>query len=298
MQGPRRPRDAFALGLIVIRDAASVTIRGIELSPPQVRLSPAIRSFSGLHAKNQRLLRAFSRGLHVAIGISVHDCVDLTVEDCIFDLPDPGGENSFGAGIFATGAMDGAEITGCTFQSASPPAADHRRRRRERPIVIPDRAVRFHDLARGQEAEPPYQLTFGYLQVPTFETGDSHDGPGRPHRLADAAIQHCLFQGVTVPALIMAHLGTLLVNRNTVRSAYGGFWLVSLPDPELSVMFDQIAIGERRGVPGSLREVRGRRAAGPDPRDRHRDRPVASRRPFRSMTASCLAGSLPLTGHC
>jgi hypothetical protein len=251
LRGPHRPRDSFALGLIAIRDAASVTIKGIELSPPQVRLSPAIRSFPGLHAKNQRLLRAFSRRLHIAIGISVHDSVDLTLKDCIFDLPDPGGENSFGAGIFATGAMDGAEITGCTFQSVSPQAADHRRRRRERPLVIPDQAVRFHDLARGQAAEPPYQLAFGYLQVPTFETGGSRNGPERPHRLADAAIQDCLFQGVTVPTLIMAHLGNLLVNRNTVRSAYGGFWLISLPDPKLSVMFDQIAIGE----PEAYREL-------------------------------------------
>ena len=237
LQGPARPRDTFALGLIVIRDAASVTIRGIELSPPQVRLPSASRSFSGLHAENQRLLRSFYRGLRAGIGISVHDCIDLTVEDCIFDLPDPGGGNSFGAGIFATGAMDGAEITGCTFQSA---AAGRRRRRREPPLEIPDRTVRFHDLARGEEAEPPHQLTFGYLQVPTPE----HGGPDRAHRLDDMAIQHCLFQGVTVPALIMAHLGTLLVTRNTVRHAYGGFWFISLPDPELSVMFDRIAIGD------------------------------------------------------
>ena len=244
LQGPRRPRNTFALGLIIIRDAASVTIRGIELSPPPVSLPPVSRSFSGLHARNQRLMQEFSRGLRVAIGISVHDCADLTVEDCIFDLPDPGRVNSFGAGIFATGAIDGAEITRCTFQSAGTPATDHRRRRREHPPVIPDRPVRFHDLARGDEAEPPHQLTFGYLQVPTFESGREPDTPDRPHRLADAAIQHCLFQGVTVSALIMAHLGNLLVNRNTVRYAYGGFWLISLPDPELSVMFDRIAIGD------------------------------------------------------
>ena len=179
LQGPRTPGDTFAHGLISIRDAASVTIRGIELSPPQVRMSPASRSFSGLHARNQRLLREFSRGLRVAIGISVHDCVDLTVEDCIFDLPDPGRVNSFGAGIFATGAVDGAEITGCTFQSTGPRTADHWRRRRERPLVIPDRAVRFHDLARGEEAEPPHQLTFGYLQVPTFEPESRPDRPAQ-----------------------------------------------------------------------------------------------------------------------
>ena len=66
----------------------------------------------------------------------------------------------------------------------------------------------------------------------------------RPHRLDDATIERCLFRGMTVPALVMARLGTLRVNGNTVRSSYGGFWLVSLADPELSVMFDRIAVGD------------------------------------------------------
>jgi hypothetical protein len=238
LQGPRTPRDAFALGLIMIRDAASVTIRGIELSPPQVRISPASRSFSGLHARNHTLLREFSRGLRVVIGISAHDCTDLTVEDCVFDLPDPGRSNEFGAGMFATGAMDGTKITGCTFQSAGSPPADQWRRRREGPLEIQERPVRFHDLARGEKARPPHQLTFGYLQLPTFEPGSG------PDRLDDAAIDDCLFQGVTVPTLVIAHLGTLRISRNTVRYAYGGFWLISLAHSELSVIFDRIAIGD------------------------------------------------------
>jgi len=237
LQGPRTPRNAFAFGLISIRAAASVAIRGIVLSPPQVRISPASRSFSGLHARNGSLLRAFSSGLRVAIGITAHDCADLTVEDCIFDLPDPGRSNSFQAGIFATGAMDGTEITGCTFRSAGSPPADHRARGRERPRMIPERPVRFHDLARGEAVEPPHQLTFGYLQVPPRE-------PDQPHRLDDATISDCLFQDLTVPALAMAHLGTLRISRNTVRHAYGGFWLISLASPQLSVIFDQIANGD------------------------------------------------------
>jgi hypothetical protein len=244
LRGPSAPGDMFATGLIVIRNTASVTIRGIELSPPRVSWSPASRTFSGLHARNQQLLTEFSRELRVAIGMSVQDCVDLTVENCIFDLPDQGGEHSFGAGIFATGAVDGAQIKGCTFQAASTPEADRRRRRREHPPTDPDRALTFHKLAAGEQAETPHELTFGYLQVPTFETGSRRDRQERPHRLVDAAIERCLFQGVTVPALIMAHLGTLLVSRNIVGHAYGGFWLISLPDPELTVMFDRIAIGE------------------------------------------------------
>jgi hypothetical protein len=241
LQGPRRPGDAFALGLIAIRNASSVTIRGIVLSPPQVRIAPASRAFSGLHARNRSLLREFSRGLRVAIGISAHDCADLTVEDCVFDLPEPGGSNSFRAGIFTTGAMDGTEIAGCTFRSASPLPADHWRRRPERPLGIPERPVRFYELARGEQAEPPHQLTFGYLQVPGFEP---ESRPDRPHRLDDAVIDHCLFEDVTVPALVIAGLGALRISRNTVRYGYGGFWLISVASPQLSVMFDRIAVGD------------------------------------------------------
>src|SRR5580704_914668 len=241
LQGPRRPAAAFAFGLITVTAAAAVTIRGIELSPPLVRISPVARSFAGLHVRNRALLRAFSRGLRVAIGIFAHDCVDLSVEDCVFDLPEPGDANSFQAGIFATGAMDGTVITGSTFQSASSLPADQWRRRRERAFSVPEGPAGFYDLARGGEAEPPHQLTFGYLQVPS---GEPDGETGGSHRFDDAAIEHCLFQGVTVSALVISHLGALRVSRNTVRQAYGGFWFISVEDPRLSVLFDRIAIGD------------------------------------------------------
>jgi hypothetical protein len=241
LQAAPRPGDAFALGLITVTAAASVTIRGIELSPSLARISPLARSFAGLHTRNRALLREFSRGLRVAIGVSARDCVDLTVEDCVFDLPEPDGSNSLRAGIFATGAMDGTEITGCTFQSAGSRPGDHSRRRGERPFAIPEGPVGFYDLARGGDAKPPHQLIFGYLQVPAADPDDEAD---RPHRFDDAAIEHCLFQGVTVPALVIAHIGTLRISRNTVRHAYGGFWLISVGNPRLSVLFDRIAIGD------------------------------------------------------
>jgi hypothetical protein len=237
LQGPPRPGNAFALGLITIRDAASVTIRGIVLSPPQVRIPSQSRSFSGLHARNQPLLREFSRGLRVAIGISPHDCVDLTVEDCTFRLPDPDRTNSFQAGILATGTMDGAEITGCRFLSAGS-----------------ERPVRFYDLARGERAEPPHQLTFGCLQVPGFEPDRS---PDRPDRLDNAVIDRCLFQDVTVAALVIARLGTLRISRSTVRHGYGGFWLISVASPELSVIFDRIAIGDADAYRGLVERFGG-----------------------------------------
>ena len=65
-----------------------------------------------------------------------------------------------------------------------------------------------------------------------------------PQQLHDATIEQSLFQGVTVPALVMAQLGTLRVDRNTVRNAYGGFWFVSLADPAQIHIFDQFAVGD------------------------------------------------------
>jgi hypothetical protein len=53
----------------------------------------------------------------------------------------------------------------------------------------------------------------------------------------------------------MAHIGAVRINRNTVRSSYGGFWFVSLADPELYVMFDRIAVGDA----GAYREFSANR---------------------------------------
>ncbi len=209
--------EQFVLGLIALQEMTSVTIRGIQLSVPLVGFTPPAGSFSGLPPANQRLMGAVSTGLRVAIGISADDCTGLAVQDCTFEFPDPGQA----AGIFASGAMYGAEVTGCTFQSANPPSA-----------------VPFNDLAVGNQVQGPYQLTFGYLQVPDASV------PAEAQVLHDATIERSLFQGVTVPALVMAQIGTLRIDRNTVRNSYAGFWLVSLADPAQSLIFDQFSVGD------------------------------------------------------
>ncbi len=221
LQAESGPGAEFVLGLIALRQVNSATIRGIELAAPLVGFSPPTSSFSGLPGANQNLLEQFSSGLQVAIGLSADDSAGLTVEDCTFDFPDPGQANAFGAGIFATGVMNGTEVRGCTFQSVNPPGT-----------------ALFNDLAIGNQPGPPYQLSFGYLQVPDATT------PTEQQLLHDAAIEQCLFQGLTVSALVMAQLGTLRVGQNTVRNGYGGFWLVSLADPTQSLIFSQFAVGD------------------------------------------------------
>ena len=177
LQAPAGPGPEFTLGLIAVQGADSVTVRGVELSVPLCGFAPSAGAFGGLPAQNQSLLQAFATGLQVAIGVSASDSTNLTVEDCTFSFPDPGQANVFGAGIYAMGAMDDVEISSCTFQSANPPAT-----------------VPFYDLAAGNQAEPPYQLTFGYLQVadmpdpgssaPTQAAAESASAESGPARAA------------------------------------------------------------------------------------------------------------------
>jgi hypothetical protein len=284
LQGPGQPGPGFTLGLIVLQGANSVTIRGVELSVPLVGFTPSAGAFGGLPAANQALLQAYATGLEVAIGISASNAASLVVEDCAFTFPDPGQANVFGAGIYATGAMDDVEITRCTFQTANPP------------VTVP-----FYDLAAGNQAPSPYQLTVGYLQVailpeptkPTLqpalarailaenagtrvaaeqaaadaetaaaavsagaaaqigtaqiatdEIATAQVAAAAPSQLLqDFAIERCLFEGLTVPVLAITQLGTLRIDKNTVRDSYGGFWLYSITDPSQLILFDSLAIG-------------------------------------------------------
>ena len=154
LQAPSQPSAEFVLGLIAMQGVNSVTLRGIELTIPLAGFSPPAGSFSSLPQVNQVLLDAFSAGLQVAIGISVASSAGLSVADCTFGLPDPGQANLFGAGIFATGAIDGTKVTGCTFASAAAP------------VTVPFSQLTVTQVVNNQAgAAPPYQLTFGYLQV-------------------------------------------------------------------------------------------------------------------------------------
>jgi Family of unknown function (DUF6519)/IPT/TIG domain len=241
-EAPNAPADEFRNGLIAMAGARSVTIRGITLVIPLARFTPPSHTFDFLSVTNLKLLNAFSSGLRVAVGISVAGAAGLAIEDCTFDFPDPGGVNVFGAGIFATGTMQGVAVTGCTFQSANPPAR-----------------VPFYALAAENKDDPPYLVTFGYLQVPPLVTGELMRAPGPApadapvdQLLDDATIGHCLFQGVTVPVLTTVRLGALRVDQNTVRNCYAGFWLVSRPfEPSRYTPFDDTATG----VPGMFQSI-------------------------------------------
>jgi hypothetical protein len=278
LAAPSTPGPEFLLGLVVIEGAASVTLDGLELQMPFVDFSPAPGAFSGLASQNVALLDAYANSLAVAIGVSAQEASDLTISQCSFTFPAPGTTSVFAAGIYASGEARGLSLTGCSFSLT--PA----------PTTVP-----FADLAQSASTEPPYQLTFGYVHLPTTAPAASGTmtavtraisikDPGLPIKdpglpitepaapsgagsaestvgaatgnqtasapglalpvLHDAAIERCVFEGLTVPVVALARLGTIRVDRNTIRECYGGIWLVTFQDTGAVTLFDQIGGGE------------------------------------------------------
>jgi hypothetical protein len=226
LQAPASPGSAFTLGLIVVTGASFVTISGLTLVPPLVGFPTPSGAFDKLPETNQILLNAYSMGLKVAMGISVVNAFGLLIKDCIVNFSGFGTANVLAAGVYAIGVIAEFELTGCTFVMLNPPDQ-----------------VPFYDLAVDNQGQPPYQVIFGYLQAPiAVEAFRAADAAG-PAMLYDAAIEQCMFQGITVPVLAVTALGTLRIDQNTARDCYGGFWIVSVSGAVDLTWFDLFAIG-------------------------------------------------------
>jgi Family of unknown function (DUF6519) len=239
LSGPTNPGAQFLLGLIVLEGPSAVTIRGIDLVQPLVSFAPPANAFTALSTAagstvNQTLLDEFGRNLLVAIGISAQNTPGLVVKDCTFTLGVPDQalkSNLFAAGILASGSLTEATVSGCTFATPAPST------------------VPFYDLAAGNQPPFPYRLSFGYLQMPVSAPQSSPPAspPAAPAigLLHDATIEGCRFLGVTVPALVVAQLGTIRVNNNTIQDCYGGIWLLSMANSALTNAFDLLPIGDQ-----------------------------------------------------
>jgi hypothetical protein len=229
LQGPSAPGPEFTLGLIVIEGATDVVLRDIELSVPLVGFTPPSGAFGSLSPNNQALLEAYASGLEVGFGVYASDVTGLRVEDCAFSFPDPGAANTFAAGVYATGAMTGMELTRCTFESVNPP-----------------NTTPFYDLTAGNQTQPPYQITIGYLQVANYPQSGGSGLAGGPasQSLHDATVERCVFQGLSAAVFAFTELGTVHIGQNTIRDCYGGCWLYSVNGPSGFALLNRIAIGD------------------------------------------------------
>jgi hypothetical protein len=226
LQAESPPGAQFALGLIVTGETTSLTIEDIDLTIPYAPFTPSPGAFNGLPEANQQLMKAFSAGLTVAIGISSADAASLAVRRCSFNFGQAGSSNVFGAGIYSTGRADGFELTECSFSGTH----------------LPDVAP-FYDLSAGNQAQPPYQLLYGFLQVPSQHVGDVLGAAELVPQLHDAVIERCDFEGITIPVFSFAQIGTVRIDQNRVIDCYGAFWLISVNQLKWLIWFDNNVVG-------------------------------------------------------
>lgn len=242
----------FVLGLILLENVTNFTLRDLELRVPPVRLRIGATALAGLPKDRRTLATSYGKLLDSSIGVYARGGTGLRFENCTFTFGESANRNVFGSAIFATRAVSGLEVVGCTFtaeESATSP---------------------FNALAQGLEADPPYQVRFGYAQIPartapasfTTVTGDEPVAVARRSRrltadqeaalaasqfgvpsLADAKIVGNTFEGLTVPVLVLGQAGTVRIDDNTVRDCYGGFWLVTTSTTQTVSMLDRIASG-------------------------------------------------------
>ena len=107
----------FPQGLIVLRHAGNVALRGLELRMPLTQLRE--KDLLGLTAREMEEALGGPKvsELLASIGIRVVGCPDLVVEKCSFVFPRKAVRlSAFGAGILATGQCPGLTLKNNRFQ--------------------------------------------------------------------------------------------------------------------------------------------------------------------------------------
>jgi hypothetical protein len=222
LQADPAARASFPHGLIVLVEAASVLISGLTLvldpvSAEELGVEPASLELSAIQ---EPLSNLFS-SLDVAFGIRPINCVDLTVTRCsfVFSNPQPpigrdGADaplnNRFMVGIFAALGAVGLNIEGNQFSSPVPATTEFRSR--------------------------PITFSIGFLLAPTsvFEAnadyvkGAAATGSTRASILDRAVIRDNTLDNLLLGVAVMAQLGEVRLEDNTVSDCYGGIILADL----------------------------------------------------------------------
>jgi hypothetical protein len=226
---PKAPGQQFTLGLVLADGASRLTLRGLEVALPAVGMPLPEAAIRGVPKERQGLVQAYGKDLSVSIGLHLAGASGVTVERCAFSFAADAKHSLFAAAIFAAGTVDGLDVVDCTF---------------EKPEVA---SVPFGDLEIGEQANPPYQVSFGYIQVPTAApaaTTGAAAPPAQPPVLEHATFASNLFDGLTVPVLVIGEVGTVRIEDNTVRSCYGGFWLIAGTDVAvITALLDRLGAG-------------------------------------------------------
>ncbi len=112
--------SVFAPGLVVLTSAANVTLRGLEIHPPEAPVPQTILTQIGVILAKTNLNIAALGNPRISFGVRAVNCAVLTIDDCsvVFQSarPDPNAD-LVGAAVFAQGLCPDLAVTGCYFSS-------------------------------------------------------------------------------------------------------------------------------------------------------------------------------------
>jgi len=211
----------FIHGLIVLNRADSVTLRNLKFQLPIVRFdkeSSEVTPFLGLDRKSLNV--ASTEGTpQVSIGIRPLHCALLTVQNCLFQFPVNVDIFLFAVGIFAGSKCWGLQLINNRFLE-------------EEGLV-----------AREKVKQEKWLFLIGYLLSPSLTRTDRQNQFTQeqntssqvqnpfylvPSLLQDTVIRDNHFIGLTTAMLILADIGMVRLESNTVFQCLCGFWLTPI----------------------------------------------------------------------
>jgi hypothetical protein len=210
----------FLHGLIVLNHADSVTLRNLKFQLPILHLNNAsseVTPFLGLDKKSLNV--ASSEGTRqVSIGIRPLHCALLTVQNCLFQFQVNGNSLLFAVGIFAGSKCWGLQLINNRFLEENGLVAEEVKLNGEKRLFLigyllsPSLTTAKTQIQFTQEPNTSSQVQNPYeVLAPSF--------------LQDAVIRDNRFIGLTTAMLILADIGMVRLESNTVFQCLCGFWL-------------------------------------------------------------------------
>ena len=255
----------FVLGLITAEDTDGLSLQDLEITPANVPFELGPDVYSHLPERARELLAAH-RHRRIAIGVHATRCTNLSFDGCRFVVPPPaspaagrqaagrqaageppggaqaaaGNDDLFAVAIFGSGATSGLRVVRCTFTASE--RLEHAR----------------HHRGEGEGTDRRHHVALGFAQVPVAVAAPHSDAePAAPERAApgepapgqpatdssqpgrqpygsaslplldDAVFEGNVFERLTAAAVVIGQLGTLRIERNSVRECHAGFWLIT-----------------------------------------------------------------------
>lgn len=229
----------FLDGLIVLDRANSVTLRGLRFTLPQVPFVAAGGKLAAPPAVRKNVPQTLLDDLFVSIGVRAIHCALLAIDDCLFRFTVTERKSVLGIGVFAQSECWGLRVSRTRF-------------------------LHEEDVLRSV-AEQPFRMLIGYALAPALTAAPPRRpggaAPGLPPTnapqakgpdfivlralLQDARFEHNVFMGISVAALILADVGVVAFEGNTVRAALGGFWLIAQNATGEANSLTELAVPER-----------------------------------------------------